>query len=139
MAAEKRLDEVLAAQEAAVAEARRAAPAGRRSGSSRTRFSRSRRIAALDADVRRAHEEARWIGANRFTIAWGVVVVALTAVATAIAARVGGSPAVTTIAGAIVADHALRQQSHCVLRELSGEGRRFRRSCRRDTGSGDQD
>ena len=124
-AAEKRLDEILAAQQTAVAAARRAAPAETAVQLVADTILKEPRIAALDAAVRRATQEAQWLGANRFTIAWGVVVVALTAVATTIAARAGGSMAVTTIAGAIVAITPFASKAIGVLRELSDKGAAF--------------
>jgi KAP family P-loop domain len=124
-AAEIRLNEVLAAQEAAVAAARRVAPAGAALQLVADTILEEPRIAALDADVRRATREARWMGANRFTIGWGVAVVALTAVATPIAVRLGGSTAVTTLAGAIIAITPLASKAMGVLRELAEKGAAF--------------
>ena len=79
--AEQELADALAAQEAAVAAARRAAPAQVAAGIVADTIMAEPALAALDADVRRVAKEARWIGANRFTIGWGVVVIALTPIA----------------------------------------------------------
>jgi hypothetical protein len=123
--AEARLSQVLSEQEQAVAAARDRAPAETALQVVADTILKEPAIAKLDVDLRRATQEARWIGANRVTIAWGVVVLALTAVATMIAARVGASTAVTTIAGAIAAIAPFASKAIGALRELAEKGARF--------------
>jgi hypothetical protein len=123
--AEAGLTEALSAQEKAIADARSRAPAETAVQLLTDTILEEPAIAALGADVRRASEQARWLGANRVTIAWGVVVLALTAVATTMAAQLGTSTAVTTIAGAIAAVAPFASKAIGALRELAEKGAKF--------------
>ena len=124
-AAERLLHDALAAQARAIDGARRAAPAQTAIQLVADTILKDPAIAALDADVRRATEEARWIGANRRTIAWGVAVVALTAVAALFVQALRDSALVTTLGAAIVAAAPFAMRAVALLRTLSEKGTAF--------------
>ena len=126
--AEQGLTDALAAQARAVEAARRTAAARTALQVVTDTILKDPTIARLDADVRRTADEARWIGANRWTIVWGIAVVALTAVGLLIVPVVRDSALVTTLGAVIVAATPFATRAIALLRDLSEKGAAFQRA-----------
>jgi len=126
--AEQGLSDALSAQVKLIDAVRRAAPAETALDVVTDTILKDPMIARLDADVRRAAEEGRWIGANRWTILWGVVVVALTIVGVRVGTLVRGSVLTTTLAAAIAASLPFATRAIALLRDLAAKGAEFQKA-----------
>jgi len=131
--ARQNLEDALGAQAEAIEAARRAAPVQSAAQVVADTILSDPTIARLDADVRGAADAARWIGANRWTIAWGIVVVVLTAVAWTIVPIVRDSKFVTALGALIVAATPLAANAMALLRDLAAKGAAFQKAVQERT------
>ena len=123
--AQQEVDAALGEQARALDAARRAAPAEVALEVVRDRILADPTLAKLDEDLRHIAREARWLGVNWWTIALGLLVVALTVLGASMVTALRDSPLVTILIGALGTAAPFAVNAMGLLRQLSQKGAAF--------------
>jgi hypothetical protein len=83
------------------------------------------KLAKLRDDIDRVRQDARWLGANRVTIGWGLLVVLMTVLAAAAVPAVRDSAFLTTAVAVLAAVGPFAKKLMDAFRELAQKGAAF--------------
>jgi hypothetical protein len=129
-AAQSSLQQLLDEQATAIDPARRNAPVGEAALLFARTMLEDPDLKRLEGEVRRASDEARWLGLNQQNVIWGIVVLAVTIAAAFSVSMLEETKAFTLLVGLVAAAAPVASRLIGGLRELAERGRLYQEAVR---------